>query len=191
MRAVEFVCLRQDAALATKTAEISFEETAALCDEAILAQACLRQADLRKGPRALIYGASGFTGTAEVQLARHLDAHVTAVCNTSDVETVRSLGADEVIDCTRQDFTKNGQTHKLIFDAVGNTSFRRCRHALERGGICLETDGLLNLILAVLTRRIKSKRVIFLIPPRHTRQAQPQCASQEGPRCELPKDRLP
>src|SRR5205809_2946291 len=123
----EFICMRESARIAHKPAGMSFEEAAAVCDGALNALWCLRLADLRKGQRILIYGASGAIGTAGVQLARYFGADVTAVCNTRNVETVRSLGADRVIDYTQEDFTKNGQTYDVIFDAVGKHSFRRSR----------------------------------------------------------------
>ena len=93
-----------------------------------------------KGQRILIYGASGSIGTAAVQLAKHFGADVTAVCNTKNVELVRSLGADEVVDYLQEDFTKNGETYDVIFDAVGKHSFRRCRRSLKPGGIYIPTD---------------------------------------------------
>jgi len=160
----EFVCMRESAALAHKPAEMTFEEAAAVCDGASLALACLRKADLRKGRSILIYGASGSVGTAGVQLAKYFGAHVTAVCNTKNVELVRSLGADEVVDYTQEDFTKNGETYDVIFDAVGKHSFRRCRRSLKPGGFYLETDlGFLwhVPILALVTRRIGDKRVML------------------------------
>jgi NADPH:quinone reductase-like Zn-dependent oxidoreductase len=88
----------------------------------------------------VIYGASGSLGTAAVQLARHIGAHVTAVCNTKNVELVRSLGADEVVDYLQEDFTKSGQTYEAIIDAVGKYSFIRGRRALKRGGVYVATD---------------------------------------------------
>src|SRR5947207_752641 len=166
----EFICMRESAPLAHKPAGMTFEEAAAVCDGAILALMCLRRADLRKGRRILIYGASGSIGTAGVQLARYFGADVTAVCNTKNVETVRSLGADRVIDYTQEDFTKNGQTYDVIFDAVGKHSFRRCRGSLEPRGIYLPTDGFANLILALVTPRLGGKKVLFQIPPRQTKQ---------------------
>jgi NADPH:quinone reductase-like Zn-dependent oxidoreductase len=105
-----------------------------------------------------------------VQLAKYFGAEVTAVCNTKNVETVRSLGADKVIDYTQEDFTKNGQTYDVIFDAVGKHSFGRCRGSLKRGGIYLPTDGLQNLVLMLLTSRIGDKKVIFSIPPQFTKK---------------------
>jgi NADPH:quinone reductase-like Zn-dependent oxidoreductase len=166
----EFVCMRESASLAPKPDGTSFEEAAAVCDGAILALGCLRPADLRKGKKILVYGASGSIGTAAVQLARYFDADVTAVCNTKNVETVRSLGADQVIDYTREDFTKNGQTYDVIVDAVGKHSFRRCKGSLNRGGFYLATDLWQNLVLAVWTSRIGDKKVVFPIPPRYTKK---------------------
>lgn len=166
----EFVCMRENASLAHMPAGMSFEEAAAVCDGAILALGCLRPADPRKGQRILVFGASGSIGTAAVQLARYFDADVTAVCNTKNVELVRSLGADEVIDYTLEDFTKNGQTYDVIFDAVGKHSFRRCQGSLKRGGFYLATDGAQNLVLALWTSRIGDKRVVFPIPPRYTKK---------------------
>jgi NADPH:quinone reductase-like Zn-dependent oxidoreductase len=166
----EFICMRESALLAHKPSCMSFEEAAAVCDGALNALWCLKLADLRKGQRILIYGASGSIGTAGVQLARYFDADVTAVCNTKNLELVRSLGADRVIDYTQEDFTKNGQMYDVIFDAVGKHSFRRSRGSLKRGGSYLATDGLQNLILALWTPRFGDKKVIFQIPPRYTKQ---------------------
>ncbi len=158
----EFVCVRESAALGHKPAAVSFEEAAAVCDGACLAMSCLRGADLRTGRRLLVYGASGSIGTAAVQLAKHFGAHVTAVCNTKNVELVRSLGADEVIDYLNEDFTKNGETYDVIFDAVGKHSFRRCRGSLAPGGRFIETDlGFMWHVpaLALLTRVVGDRKV--------------------------------
>jgi NADPH:quinone reductase-like Zn-dependent oxidoreductase len=157
----EFMCVRESAALALKPAAMSFEEAAAVCDGAMQALATLRVADVQKGQRVVIYGASGSLGTAAVQLARHMGAHVTAVCGTRHVELVRSLGADEVVDYRTDDFTKNGLTYDAIIDAVGKYSFRRGRRALKPGGIYVATDGLPNLFWAVWTWRIGDKRLKF------------------------------
>ena len=162
----DYVCVREKGALAHKPAGMSFEEAAAVCDGAIIALACLRKADPLQGRKILIYGASGAIGTAAVQLAKHFGAHVTAVCNTKNLELVRSLGADEVVDYLREDFTKNGETYDVVFDAVGKHSFRRCRRSLEPGGVYIETDlGFMWHVppLALLTR-LGSKRVTLPIP---------------------------
>jgi NADPH:quinone reductase-like Zn-dependent oxidoreductase len=163
----EYVCVREAGALAHMPDSLSFEEAAALPDGASIARACLAKADLGPGKRIVVYGASGAIGTAAVQLAKATGAQVTAVCNTKNVELVRSLGADEVIDFTREDFTKNGQTYDVVFDAVGKHSFRRCRGSLNEGGVYLETDlGFMWHVpfLALATRWIGDKRVTLPIP---------------------------
>jgi NADPH:quinone reductase-like Zn-dependent oxidoreductase len=145
----EFVCVR---------------EAAAVCDGAALALACLRPAQISDGANVLIYGASGSVGTAGVQLAKRFGAHVTAVCSRKNVDLMRSLGADEVIDYTQEDFRRNGQRYDVIFDAVGKTSFRRCRGSLKSGGAFCETDlGFLWHVplLTLATRWIGDKRVIL------------------------------
>jgi NADPH:quinone reductase-like Zn-dependent oxidoreductase len=165
----EFICMRESATLAHKPAGMTFEEAAAICDGAILALGCLRPTNLGKGQKILIYGAAGSIGSAGVQLAKYFDAHVTAVCQTKNFELMRSLGADEVLDYTREDFTKNSVRYDVIFDAVGKLTFRRCRGSLKRAGFYLATDGFQNLPLALLTR-IGGKRVVFPIPPRYMKK---------------------
>lgn len=159
----EYVCVSERAAVAHKPAGMSFDEAAAVCDGASQALGALRNAEIREGSRLVVYGASGSLGTAAVQLAKHMGAHVTAVCGTDHVELVRSLGADEVIDYRHQDFTKNGQTYDAIIDAVGKYSFRRGRRSLRPGGVYVATDGgrffVETLGLLVATRWIGSKRV--------------------------------
>ena len=168
----EFVCVREGGPLADKPAGMTFEEAAAVCDGASTALSCLRGANLRRGQKILIYGASGSIGTAAVQLAKYFGADVTAVCNTKNVELVRSLGADEVVDYLQEDFTKNGERYDVIFDSVGKHSFRRCRGSLKPGGIYLETDlGFMwhVPILALLTRWIGDKKVTLGIA-KYTKQ---------------------
>jgi NADPH:quinone reductase-like Zn-dependent oxidoreductase len=166
----EFMRMRVSGRIAVMPAGLSFEEAAPICDGALNALTCLTAGDLRKGRSILVYGASGAIGTAGVQLARYFDADVTAVCSTKNLELVKSLGADRVIDYTREDFTKNGQTYDVIFDAVGKHSFRRSRGSLKPGGLYLPTDGFANLTWALWTSRIGDKKVIFQIPPRQTKQ---------------------
>ena len=163
----QYVCVRESGALAHKPAELTFDEAAAVCDGACIALACLRKADLQRGQSIVVYGASGSIGTAAVQLAKHFGAEVTAVCNTKNLELVRSLGADEVVDFTREDFTKNGKTYDVVFDSVGMHSFRRCRRSLKPGGLYIETDlGFLWHVplLALLTRWVGDRRVTLPIP---------------------------
>ncbi len=163
----EYVCVRESGVLAHKPAALTYEEAAAVCDGAIIALGCLRKADLREGRSILIYGASGAIGTAAVQLARHFNADVTAVCASKNVELVRSLGADEVIDYTREDFTQSGKVYDVILDAVGKHSFRRCRGSIKPGGLYLETDlGFMWHVpfLALATRWIGDKKVTIPLP---------------------------
>jgi len=165
----EFTCVRESARIAPMPAGMSFEEAASICDGGLNSLWCLRLAQLRQGTSILVYGASGAIGTAGVQLAKHLGAEVTAVCSTKNLELVRSLGADRVIDYTKEDFTKNGETYDVIFDAVGKHSFGRSKGSLKPGGRYLATDGLGNLLLGLWTSRFGDKKVIFQIPPRYTK----------------------
>jgi len=158
----EFACKLEGASIAPKPTGMTFEEAAAVCDGACIALSCLRNVDLGTGRSLLVYGASGSVGTAAVQLAKHFGAEVTAVCNTKNVELVRSLGADRVIDYTQEDFTKVGETYDVVFDAVGKTSFRLCRDLLKHGGLFVETDlGFMwhAPVLALLSKWIGDKKV--------------------------------
>jgi len=163
----EYVCLPESAAIATMPANMNYEEASAVCDGAMLASSGLRMADIQRGQEILIYGASGSVGTAAVQLAKNLGAKVTAVCNTKNLEIVKSLGAGEVRDYTREDFTKIDKTFYVVFDAVGKSSFFRCKRLIKPGGAYLTTDlGFLaqNLFLILLTSKIGSKKVMLAIP---------------------------
>ena len=166
----EFICMPESGPLAHKPAGMTFDEAAAVADGAILALMCLEAPPVKEGQKVLVYGASGAIGTAGVQLAKHFGAEVTAVCNTKNVELVRSLGADDVIDYTVNDFTRNGETYDVIFDAVGKHSFSRCKGSLKRGGAYVATDGFQNLFLALWTR-LGVKRVLFPIPPHYTKKS--------------------
>jgi NADPH2:quinone reductase len=132
----------------------------------MIALGCLRKAGLRAGESILVYGASGSIGTAAVQLAHHFGACVTAVCNTKNLDLVRSLGADEVIDYLHEDFRKNGQTYDVIFDAVGKKTFAHCKRSLAPGGRYIPTDGLTNAFWWLWTSRVGDKKVAADIPPR-------------------------
>jgi NADPH:quinone reductase-like Zn-dependent oxidoreductase len=166
----EFICMRESDPLAHMPAAMTFEVAAAASDGAILALMCLDSVHLVKGQTVLVYGASGSIGTAGVQLAKHLGADVTAVCSTKNVDLVRSLGADRVIDYKQEDFTRNGQVYDVIFDAVGKHSFARCKGSIKRGGAYVATDGFRNIFLALWTSRIGDKKVLFPIPPRYTKK---------------------
>jgi NADPH:quinone reductase-like Zn-dependent oxidoreductase len=154
----ESVAVRESAPLAHKPSGMTFDEAAAIPDGAALALACYRRAGLAEGQKLLVYGATGSVGTAGVQLARHFGADVTAVGNTQNLELVRSLGADHVIDYTREDFTKRSEAYDVVFDAVGKLSFARARRSVKPGGVFVGTDGFLNLFLALPTRWVGSRR---------------------------------
>ena len=165
----EYRCMRESARIAHVPESMTFEQAAPMCDGALNALWCLRLADLEKRPKVLIYGASGAIGTAAVQLARHFKADVSAVCSTKNLELIKSIGAGRAIDYTTEDFTKNGETYDVIFDAVGKQTFARCRGSLRPGGAFLATDGFRNIGLAVWTSRFGDKKVIFKLPPVYTK----------------------
>jgi NADPH:quinone reductase-like Zn-dependent oxidoreductase len=163
----EYLCVPASGPVARKPDGVSHEQAAATCDGATGALTALRRADLQRGQRILINGASGAIGSAAVQLARHLGAEVTAVCATPNLELARSLGAGRVIDYTREDFTKDGERYDIVFDAVGKSSFRRCRRLLEPHGVFVFTDlGFLWHVpaLVLLTRFAGRRRVLLPIP---------------------------
>lgn len=135
----ELMITKEAAPVATMPDGMSFDDGAAMCDGFVLAHTCLT-GKVGPGQRVLVYGATGSIGTAGVQLAHALGAHVTAVADTSTVELVRSLGADEVIDRTREDFTRNGKQYDVVFDAVGKLSFAKVRRSVVKGGPYITTD---------------------------------------------------
>jgi NADPH:quinone reductase-like Zn-dependent oxidoreductase len=161
----EFMCLRESARVAHKPAGMGFEEAAAIPDGALAALTSLKRMQPLEGKEIVVYGASGAMGTAAVQLAKHFGAHVTAVCNTKNVELVRSLGADVVVDYLQEDFTKNHKTYDVVLDAVGKHSFFRSRGSLKRGGLYVATDRVYNFVLAPVTSRVGTKKVVFTITP--------------------------
>lgn len=166
----EFVRVRESGPIAHVPAGMTFEEAAAVSDGAILALNAMSPVTIGQGTKILVYGASGSIGTAGMQLAKHFGAEVTAVCDTKHVELVRSLGADEVIDYTKEDFRQNGVEYDVIFDAVGKHRFTGCKDSLKPRGAYLPTDGWANFAMAFWTRWFGDKKVRIAIPPRYKKE---------------------
>jgi len=154
----EFICLPENE-IAIKPTNISYEEAAAVPIGALTALVLLRKATIRQGQKILIVGASGSVGTYAVQLAKYFGADVTGVCSTQNIDLVKSLGAESVVDYTIEDFTKKGQSYDIIFDAVMKTSFFDCRHSLVPNGVFATVDWPLHLVL--WTKLFGGKRVVF------------------------------
>jgi len=147
----EYICLPQDGVLVVKPFNMNFEEAASSVDGFLTALPFLRdKGNIQAGQKVLVYGASGSVGAAAVQVARYFDTEVTGVCSSANVELVKSLGAKKVIDYTKEDFTKIGQTYDIIFDTVGKTSFSRSKNSLKQKGIFLEAGIGLGVLSHVL-----------------------------------------
>jgi NADPH:quinone reductase-like Zn-dependent oxidoreductase len=163
----EYMAIPDDGSVAAMPANVTFEEAAASTEGSHYALSFIRTAKIRSGQDVLVNGATGAIGSAAVQLLKRLGAEVTAVCDTEHVELVRGLGADRVIDYMAEDFTKDEQRYNVVLDAVGKSSFGRCKRLLKPRGIYLSSDlGPLsqNPILALITPLLGGKRVMFPIP---------------------------
>jgi len=166
----EFVAVKETGAIAQMPSGLAWDEAAAASDGPILALNAMSPVTVGPGTKILVYGASGAIGTAGVQLAKHFGAEVTAVCDTKHVELVRSLGVDEVIDYTKDDFRTNGVEYDVIFDAVGKLRFTRCKGSLKPGGAYLPTDGWTNFAMALWGRWFGDKKARMAIPPRYKKE---------------------
>jgi len=169
----EYVTMPEDGMVVMKPANMSYEEAAVVPYGAFTALHLLRNADIRPGQKVLVNGASGGIGSAALQLARHYGAHVTGVCGTPRLDFVKALGADEVIDYTAEDFTKNGVSYDLIIDVLGRSSFSRCQGSLSPNGryflVSFKARALFDMlwtsIAASLPGRSTCKRVICAVAP--------------------------
>lgn len=159
----QYKCMNEMGSLAIKPANMTFEEAASVVDGATTALFFLKEkANVQKGQKVLINGASGSIGTFAVQLAKYFGAEVTGVCSTKNIGMVKSLGADKVVDYTKEDFTEESDVYDIIFDTVGKSSFTRCKKALKSNGKYVATVMNLKLIgQSLLTKSGNKKKVIF------------------------------
>jgi NADPH:quinone reductase-like Zn-dependent oxidoreductase len=158
---VEYKCLSENAPIAIMPSNLTYEEAAALSFGGTTALAFLTEAKVKRGDQVLVNGACGTVGTAAVQIAKHLGAKVTGVCSSGGLELVRSIGADRVIDYTREDFARSGERWDVIIDTVGNAMYSRCRHVLAPGGRLLAVVGSIGDILrAPWLRLVGARRII-------------------------------
>lgn len=159
----EYVCVQEDGLLTKLPENMNHEQAAPVCDGVLTALNFLRNvAKTQSGQKVLINGASGSVGSAAVQLARHLGAEVTGVCSTTNVELVKALGAEKVIDYTKEDFTQSGQRYDIIFDTTGKATFGRCKGILTEKGIFMSSVLSLPLLLHMMwTSKIGSQKARF------------------------------
>lgn len=163
----EYLIRNEQDAMALIPQNLSFEEAAALTEGAHYALCNIRAAKVEAGQNIMVYGATGAIGSAAVQLLKFFDVEVTAVCNTPNLDLIRSLGADYVIDYTREDFTKTGKQYDFIFDAVGKSSFGICKKLLKKNGVYISTElgkNGENIWMALYGLLLGGKRVLFPIP---------------------------
>jgi NADPH:quinone reductase-like Zn-dependent oxidoreductase len=160
----EYKCMPENGALAVKPVNLSYAEAASVPNGALTALPFLRdKGAIQSGQTVLIYGASGSVGAAAVQLAKYYGAKMTGVCSTANLEWAKSLGADQVIDYVREDFTENGKTYDIIFDTVGKRSFSECKGSLTDEGIYLATVPTPVMMLQALwPAKSGSKKVRFV-----------------------------
>lgn len=163
----EYVCLKESGSIALKPSNMTFQEAASVCDGLMLAINYIRAITFYPGIKILINGASGSIGSAAIQLAKYHGAHITAVCKTSAIETVQSLGADVIIDYLKEDFTKLNEQFDVVLDSVGKSTYFKCKRILKAKGVYFSSElgpwGQ-NVFLPLSTFFLGGKRVKFPIP---------------------------
>ena len=167
----QYTTISEDKALTTIPGNTTFEQAAASTEGAHYAYNFIKKVNLKSGQKVLVNGATGAIGSAAVQLLKYLGLKVTAVCNTKNIELVKSLGADKVIDYTKEDFTKDEEKYNFVFDTVGKSSFFKCKPLLQSGGIYISSDlgymaqnVFLPLITPIIKPMIGNKKTIFPVP---------------------------
>ncbi len=163
----EYLTFPENAAITHLPDNLNFYEAAPITEGAHYALTNIKASGIKKGENALVYGATGAIGSSAVQLLKYFETNVTAVCNTKNVELIKSLGADEVIDYQTQDFTQVERKFQFIFDAVGKSSFGQCKPLLTEKGVYISTElgkNAENVFLALITPIRGGKRVLFPIP---------------------------
>jgi NADPH:quinone reductase-like Zn-dependent oxidoreductase len=163
----QYLVLAADKNITTIPENITYQQAAASTEGAHYAYNMIKKAKLKPGQKVLVNGASGGIGSAAVQLLKHFGATITAVCSTKNIELVKSLGADSVIDYTSTDFTKEDQQYDFVFDTVGKSSFGKCKPVLQRNGVYISSElGWMceNIFFAIFTPLFSKKKVIFPIP---------------------------
>ena len=163
----QYICLSEEASFTNMPQNLSFEEAAAICEGAHYAMNYLKEADFKKQPKILISGATGAIGTAAVQLAKYFGGEVTAVGNTKNLDLIKSLGADSVIDYQKEDFTQRDHKFDIVLDAVGKSTFFKCKKILNKGGIYFSTElgpYYQNMILPLVSSLIGNKKMMFPLP---------------------------
>lgn len=151
----EYICLPEKGLIAPLPKNITYEEAAPISNGAMTALLFLKKGHIQKGQKVLIYGASGSVGTFAVQLAKYFETDVTGVCSTTNIDLVKSLGADTTIDYTQEDFTKNNEAYDIIFDAVGKLNASQCKKSLKKNGVYLN-------VLSPSGLKLKPEGLLFL-----------------------------
>jgi len=167
----QYLTISEDKGLTTMPENITYEQAAASTEGAHYAYNFINKVNLKSGQKVLVNGATGAIGSAAVQLLKYFDVNVTAVCNTKNIELVQSLGADKVIDYTKEDFIKDEEKYNFVFDTVGKSSFAKCMPLLQPGGVYISSDlgymaqnVFLPLITPIIKPMIGNKKTIFPMP---------------------------
>lgn len=160
----EYICFPENNGIVLMPDNISYEQAAGCLEGAYYAAAAINHLKPRTGQRALVYGATGAIGSADVQFLKYYGLYVTAVCSGEHIELVKSLGADKVIDYKTQDFTKEEEQYDYVFDAVDKTGFLKCKKLLKKNGIYTSSGGFEYLLWSLITKLTGGRKVLFIVP---------------------------